>query len=121
MGEIIHSIRIKGLRIKRVNALFDSGASTTFIRSDLADEIGLPKYREVSTYLADRRGSKGILSEIVILINNMSVPTRAIISDNLDRQVIIGADFMQTTKAFLDFSSDRLRFRNEIKNRRYRL
>ena len=124
MGEIIHSIRVKGLEIKRVDALFDSGASTTFIRSDLADEIKLPKYQEVSTYLADRRGSRGILTDVTILINSMVIPTRAIIVDELDRQILIGVDFMQLTKSFLDFSSDRLRFRDEIKtskNRRYRL
>ena len=124
MGEIIHSVRIKGLKIKRVDAFFDSGASTTFIRSDLAEEIKLPKFQEVSTYLADRSGSKGVLTELTILINTMIIPTRGIIVDRLDRQLIIGVDFMQITKSFLDFSSDRLRFKEEIKlikNRRYRL
>ena len=124
MGEVVHSIRIKGLRIKRVNALFDSGASTTFIRNDLANELGLSRFQEVSTYLANRSGSKGILTEVTILINNMSVPTRAIIVDDLDRQLIIGVDFMQTIKSFLDFTSDRLRFKDEVKlmkSHRYRL
>ena len=54
----------------------------------------------------------------------MIIPTRGIIVDRLDRQLIIGVDFMQITKSFLDFSSDRLRFKEEIKlikNRRYRL
>ena len=125
MGEIIHSIRIKGLKkIRRVNALFDSGTSTTYIREDLANDIGMVRLQKVSTFLADKRENIGILSEIVIIINKSIIPTRAIIVDKLDNQIIIGVDFMQSTKSFLDFSTDRLRLKDEVrilKNRKFRL
>ena len=124
MREIIHSIVVSALRRERVNALFDSGATTTYVRKDLADRIGMGYERKVNTFLADGTPIVGIFSKINIHIRGTMLPTNAVIVNKLDRQIIVGVDFLQSTKSFLDFSSDKLvlkdTLKTELKRIRYR-
>jgi len=82
-----------------VRALFDTGASRTFIRSDIAERVGtpvpLPKPR-IAT-LGDGEGKIEIAKfmSLGMTLGDYFISTDADVSDKLAHDLIIGASTMQ--------------------------
>lgn len=116
MGFILQDVELVGSRKnKTVNALFDSGAFTNYIRSRLddgetPDDIGFPTFVGTDLILADGSLAKG--SRIVfreIHIQHLSLPQPSfVMMDARTYELIIGAELMQTLGITLDFPRERV-------------
>ena len=113
MSVIINRIKLEGSKgEKKVHALFDIGASFSFINTDLAKKLGvidkLPKPKEFETAEDDR---KIIVTEAVRLdfyIDGIGLSDEFFIAKNLSEDVIIGAATMQKWRLKLDFEEDKV-------------
>ncbi|OHB70245.1 MAG: hypothetical protein A2W17_07635 [Planctomycetes bacterium RBG_16_41_13] len=111
MGVIINRIKLVGSKgEKKVDALFDSGASFSFINKELAIKLGsidsLPHPKEFETA---EEGRKIVVKEAVRLdfhIDGIELSDEFFIADNLSEEVIIGAVTMQKWRLKLDFEHD---------------
>ena len=103
MGMVSKRIRIRGDRgIVVVNALFDTGASKSLIRRDIALKVGrLLKAPTGWTFqLGDGKGRLKT-NEIVGLLfqlKGVSIIHPFVVARNLSEEVIIGTDLMQLWK-----------------------
>jgi len=100
MSRVFREVRIKSDRGEEtVRALFDTGASRTFIRSDIAQKVGslVPFSRPKIATLGDGEGkieiTKGMFLEITL--DDYFISTDADVSDKLAHDLIIGASTMQ--------------------------
>lgn len=107
----------------RVNALLDSGASTSFIDIKLSKMLGITlseRFKE-TVFLAN--GQEEIAYPVVftIKIGRRIKPIRAL-ATKVDDKFVIGHDFMQDNDVLLDFSKEKIKFSKKIplKNRRVR-
>jgi predicted aspartyl protease len=113
MGVIINRIKLVGSKgEKKVHALFDSGASFSFITPELANKLGmidaLPKTKEFETA---EDGRKIKVKEAVRLdfhIDGVELSDEFLIAENLSEDVIIGAATMQRWRLKIDFEEDRV-------------
>ena len=113
MGVIFNRIKLVGSKgEKKIEAMYDSGASFSFIKTDLAKKLGiiekLPKPKEFETAENNR---KIIVTERVTLdffIEGINLSDEFFIADNLSEEVIIGAATMQKWRLKLDFEHDRV-------------
>lgn len=113
MGVIINRIKLVGSKgEKKVDALFDSGASFSFINRELAERLdvvlSLPGSLEFETAENDR---KMIVKEAVRLdfyIEGIRLSDEFLIVDELSEDTIIGAATMQKWRLRLDFEQDRV-------------
>lgn len=113
MGLIIKEINVKGNRgEKRIKTLFDTGASVSFIKKDLAEELGIsmPLPEKLKFGLGDGKGE--IKAEEVIFlcfeIEGTKIYDDAIITDFLAEDLIIGAKTMQVWKIGLVPETERV-------------
>jgi len=100
MSRVLREIKIRSDRGEEtVRALFDTGASRTFIRSDIAERVGtpvpLPKPR-IAT-LGDGEGKIEIAKfmSLGMTLGDYFISTDADVSDKLAHDLIIGASTMQ--------------------------
>ncbi len=117
MGYIKEDIEIIGSRKnKRVNAMFDSGAFSNYIRStfddgETPDDIGFPIF-EGETSLICANGSTspaGVIRFDKIRINKFVVnQPRFVMTDTLLFEVIIGAELMQMLGIVLDPKNEKI-------------
>ena len=113
MGVIFNRIKLVGSKGEKIlEAMYDSGASFSFIKTDLAKKLGiiekLPKPKEFETAENNR---KIIVTERVTLdffIEGINLSDEFFIADNLSEEVIIGAATMQKWRLKLDFEEDRV-------------
>lgn len=113
MGVIINRIKLAGSKgEKKVDALYDTGASFSFIKRDLASNLdtilSLPKPLEFETA---KEGDKIVVKERVALdfyIEGIRLSDEFLIADDLSEDVIIGAATMQKWRLKLDFEQDRV-------------
>ncbi len=113
MGVIINRIKLAGSkREKKVDALYDSGASFSFINKKLASSldivVALPKPLEFETA---KEGDKVVVKEAIRLdfyIEGIRLSDEFLIADDLSEEVIIGAATMQKWRLKLDFDKDRV-------------
>jgi len=110
MGDITQSLLIRFRRKKRVKALFDSGAQTSFIREDIAKHIGAVSLDKVYYTLPDGSRAKGKLTNFFVQIQNKYSSINAIITPHIKEQLIIGSDFMQDNNLILDLAKEKYRF-----------
>ncbi len=113
MGVIINRIKLVGSKgEKKVDALFDSGASFSFINRELAKKLGLidtlanPKEFETA-----EEGRKIVVKERMVLdfyIEGIDLSDEFLLAENLSEEVIIGAATMQKWRLKLDFEQDRV-------------
>ena len=120
MSEIYQSLIIREKRSKRINALIDTGASVTYIRPDIAKDIGTEKLRPIKIKVADGRIIKGWETSFIIQVRGMSEATIGIIT-NITDQVIIGVDFLQKRNVMLDFKKDKMKIKRLSSRRMARL
>ena len=113
MGVIINRIKLVGSKgEKKVDALFDSGASFSFITKELASKLGnmdmLPSPLEFETV---KEGEKRVVKERIVLdfyIEGIRLSDEFLIVDELSEASIIGAATMQKWRLTLDFEKDRV-------------
>lgn len=114
MGVIINRIKLSGIKgEKKVDALYDTGASFSFIARKLAAELGnieaLPNPLNFETA---REGEKIPVKERTLLdfyIDGIRLSDEFLVpEDELSEEVIIGAATMQKWRLKLDFEHDRV-------------
>jgi len=100
MGIVYKDIKILGEKgSKRAHALFDSGASVSLLRKDIAERIArtvsLPK--PIKLTLGDGEGTLIIreLAALEITIEGCNLSQPLYIAEKLGEEIIIGADMMQ--------------------------
>ncbi len=113
MGVIINRIKLAGSKgEKKIDALYDSGASFSFVTKKLASTLGniesLPKPLEFETA---KEYDKIVVNERVALdfyIEGIRLSDEFLIADDLSEEAIIGAATMQKWRLKLDFEQDRV-------------
>jgi predicted aspartyl protease len=113
MGVIITRIRLVGSKgEKKVHALFDSGASFSFINGNLAKQLGiidsLPKPKVFETAEDDRKITVKEAVRLDFHIDGIELSDEFLIAEKLSEDVIIGASTMQKWRLKLDFEEDRV-------------
>ena len=93
-----------------VRALFDTGASRTFIRNDIAKKIGslveLTRPRIATLGDGENKIREGIFLEISL--DDYVISTDADVSDKLAHELIIGASTMQEWGIVVDAESEKV-------------
>lgn len=96
-------IRIRGDRgALFAEALFDTGASKSLIRRDIAQKVATP-LRSLTTWTFQLGDGKGRLKtnevvSLLITLKGLTIPHPFIVAPNLSEEVIIGTDLMQFWK-----------------------
>ena len=113
MGVIFNRIKLVGSKgEKKIEAMYDSGASFSFIKTDLAKKLGIiEKLPTPLSFETAKEGEKVTVYERVTLdfyIEGIRLSDEFFISDDLSEQVIIGAKTMQAWRLKLDFEQDRV-------------
>lgn len=113
MGVIINKVKLVGSKgEKKTDALFDSGASFSFITKELAQKLGLvDKLPEPLKFETAREGDKIEVKEVVRLnfyIDGIRLSDEFLVGEGLSEDVIIGAKTLQAWRLKLDFEEDRV-------------
>ncbi|MBI2058455.1 MAG: retroviral-like aspartic protease [Nitrospirae bacterium] len=100
MREIIVPVRVRGNRgEKRVRMLFDTGATSTFIRADIARAVGIPvkNPKPIPVVLADGSRGKPVRASVTILIEFKGVwlPVSANLLEECSSELILGCFDME--------------------------
>lgn len=108
---IREKVEVIGMKkLEKVDALIDTGASTSYLRKDLADEIGafvLPN--KTLTKVGDGRLIEGFEGSAGIVIRNCPLRLLSInIIKECTEKLVLGADFLQEHKANVDLENDKL-------------
>ena len=110
MGLIIKEQTVKGTRRSdTARVLYDSGASSSFIRRDIADIVGdtSSTVSPLQFMMADGQViSADQTINLEIEMNGITVEYRFLVLDDLPEEVIIGADLMQKWKISLDLENE---------------
>lgn len=120
MSEIRQSLQIIGNKKIRVDALIDTGANMNYMKEGVAEKVFVPEYiktqkrKMIDVHFTDNIKIKGYRVDCVIQVLKEMRPISFIVIDEdfgEDIDVIIGVPFLQYNSGFLDFSSDKMRFR----------
>jgi len=124
MGEMKQSLTIIGNKNVRVNALLDSGASTSYIDINLAKNLGYKifKNRKHTITLGDGSTIVGYDVPIVIKVRGRIKPLMTV-AIPVPEKLVLGHDFMQNNDIIIDYTKEKFKFSKRIpKNiRRLRL
>jgi len=113
MGVIINRIKLVGSKgEKKVDALYDTGASLSFISKTMASKLAnIEKLPSPLSFETAKEGETVTVTERVTLdfyIEGIRLSDEFFISDTLTEEVIIGAKTMQAWRLKLDFEQDRV-------------
>lgn len=105
MGLIVKPLAVTGrLAAETLTALFDSGASESFIREDIARRLGtpelLPRPRPFATADATLTVTETLTLDLEI--DGASLFGHFLLAPRLSEEMIVGADFLQRWKIKLD-------------------
>ena len=110
MGLIIKEQTVKGTRRSdTARILYDSGASSSFIRRDIADIVGdtSSTVSPLQFMMADGQViSADQTINLEIEMDGITVEYRFLVLDDLPEEIIIGADLMQKWKISLDLENE---------------
>lgn len=105
MGLIYKIIKVSGNKgSKEVKALFDSGASESFIRADLAKELSSPTRLPNPKTFEMGRGTLKVARAMIgdVQLNGVALFATLLVVPNLTEELILGADFFQRWKIRLN-------------------
>jgi len=107
MGRVYRTLKISGTKgHANVKALFDTGASRTFISEDLAEKTGysrFPEPREVLTAAKEKRLKVIGMALFETEIEGCKVPwAPAYVSPELIEEMVIGVDLMEAHNIKID-------------------
>src|SRR3990167_6342180 len=113
MGLIIKKLRVAGDKgERRLQVLFDTGASASFIRRDAVDKIATTlKLPSPETYTLRDGVGKLRVNETVVLyvyIDGVRISDNFIVAPRLSDEVIIGANTMQKWRIKLDLENEKV-------------
>ena len=113
MGVIVNRIKLVGSKgEKKADALYDTGASFSFISKSMASKLGhVEKLPTPLSFETAKEGEDVKVNERVALdfyIEGIRLSDEFFISDTLSEEVIIGAATMQKWRLKLDFEQDRV-------------
>ena len=113
MGLIIKKLRVAGDKgERRLQVLFDSGASDSFIRQDVVDRIATRvKLPVPKTYtLADGAGRLRANETAVVHVSiaGLTISDNFIVAPRLSDEVIIGANTLQKWRIKLDLENEKI-------------
>ena len=113
MSLIMGKIRLSGSKgEKTINALYDSGASVSFLRKSIAESVEiLTPLPIVYNAKTAKNGETIEISEAIRIdfyVGNIRLSDEFFITDELTEDVIIGAATMQKWRLKLDFENDKI-------------
>jgi len=113
MGVLTRKVTLAGDRGEReVQALFDSGASFTFLRKDVAEKVATPlRMAKPRAFELAEEGRHLTVTEMTVLdveLNGFRLVTEVFVSEKLAEEFIVGARTMQSWRMKLDFEKDRI-------------
>lgn len=113
MGLVVKKLRVVGDKgERRLEVLFDTGASASFIRSDVVDPIAtVLKLPSPETYTLGDGVGKLRVNETVVLyvyIDAVRISDNFIVAPRLSDQVIVGAHTLQKWRIRLDLEKERV-------------
>jgi predicted aspartyl protease len=113
MGLLVKRLRVAGDKgQRRLAVLFDTGASVSFIRSDVVDKIATTlKLPSPEVYTLGDGVGKLRVSETAVLyvyIDGVRISDNFIVSPRLADPVIVGANTLQKWRVKLDMENERV-------------
>lgn len=109
MGLIRKEMIVEGKRGReKINVLFDTGASFSAIKTEIAGRIGdIIKYPQESTIKTATSFVKvNKITALYLNLNGCKIIEPFIVMDNFKEDMIIGADIMQRKKLIIDMEKD---------------
>lgn len=111
MGLIVKRLRVVGDKgERRLQVLFDTGASASFVRRDVVDRIASSvKLPSPESYtLGDGIGRVNETVVLYVYIEGVRISDNFIVAPRLSDEVIIGANTLQKWRVKLDLESERV-------------
>ena len=113
MGLIVKRLRVVGDKgERRLQVVFDTGASASFVRRDVVGRIATPvKLPSPESYTLGDGIGKLWVNETVVLyvyIEGVRISDNFIVAPRLSGEVIIGANTLQKWRVKLDLESERV-------------
>lgn len=111
------SVQIKN---KTVQALLDSGASSSVVSAEFVKRLQIPYQRlkaddSLNVFVADGRSVAVIgKTEFCVKINGLSMPCEALVLPQIGYSLILGLDFLEANKAQVDFANRIVTFFNNL-------
>ena len=105
MGLIYKTIKVSGNKgSKEVKVLFDSGASESFIRADIAKQLSSPTRLPNPKQFEMGKGTLKVTRAMIgdVQLNGATLFATLLIVPNLTEELILGADFFQRWKIGLN-------------------
>ena len=110
MGLIVKEHNVAGTRRSdTARILYDSGASASFIRRDLADLLGDtgPTVNPLRFVMADGQElTADQTMNLEIEMNGITVEHRFLVLDDLPEEILVGSDLIQKWKISLDLENE---------------
>jgi len=112
MGEIFEKVRLVGSRGEvEVKALFDSGATYSFVRRDVAERVAnIEALPEPMRFATAKSGEVVEVREAIranFYIDGVRYSDEFLVSDELAEELIIGASTMQKWGIRLDLENEK--------------
>jgi len=119
MSYIVKRLNIRGNRGERVvNCLFDTGAGYSFIKEEIAKEIGdIIKFpTKMKFKLADGKTHIEVSEKIIleIKINGHWISDEVVVIKELSEDMLIGVNTMQKWRIKLDLESESVKINPEV-------
>jgi hypothetical protein len=112
LGIVRQDLLVKGDRKEmRLNVLFDSGASRSLIRSDIARELSTPKELLIQREFTAADGHKVICKyfcDLIVEIEGKRIGIEAFLVDDLPVPLVFGALDMEAYMIKLDLAKRKL-------------
>jgi len=112
MDIIRQELLVKGDKgVKRLSVLFDSGATRSFVRNDVTNELCTSKKLLIPREFIVADGNKIVCEffcDLVVEIEGREIGVEAFLVDNLSVPMIFGAPDMEAYRIRLDLAKGRL-------------
>jgi len=113
MGEVFEKVRLVGSKGEvEVNALFDSGATYSFVRADIAERVevvlSLPEPMRFATAKKEQVLEVDRAIRANFYVDGVRYSDEFLVSDEMGEELIIGASTMQKWGMKLDMENEKV-------------